>query len=173
MERQKVLVQLKAAGKIGTPVNPETFAAWQEQKRLARQADIKRRVETELRKKKGGKGLSVLSGRDLYEYRKELFTKMDDEDDNNAIYNYNSNDNDNNGNDNENTISKQQQQQSSIGTSENGNDDNKNGTRNGTIQNCQDGTTNDTKSMDQVASKIQSDLFLQGDDEDLDEIDDD
>lgn len=35
-------------------------------------------VEAELRKKKGGKGLSVLSGRDLYEYKKELF--VDDED---------------------------------------------------------------------------------------------
>jgi len=30
-------------------------------------------VERELRKKKGGKGLGVLSGRALYEYKRDLF----------------------------------------------------------------------------------------------------
>lgn len=38
-------------------------------------------MEAEFKKKKGGKGLSVLTGRDLYEYKKELFSKADDEDD--------------------------------------------------------------------------------------------
>jgi hypothetical protein len=35
-------------------------------------------VETELRKKKGGKGLAVLSGRDLYEYKRDLFIVSDE-----------------------------------------------------------------------------------------------
>ena len=35
-------------------------------------------VEAEFRKKKGGKGLSVLSGRDLFEYKRDLFKDDDD-----------------------------------------------------------------------------------------------
>lgn len=72
-QRQKKVAELKASGKKGTPVTPETFRAWQERKRK-RKADAARKlVEAELKKKKGGKGLAVLSGRDLYEYKKDLF----------------------------------------------------------------------------------------------------
>ena len=33
-----------------------------------------------MKKKKGGKGLSVLSGRELYNYRKDLFKDQDEDD---------------------------------------------------------------------------------------------
>lgn len=78
-ERQKKVEELKKSG-MGTKVTPESFAAWQERKRKRRAEEAKKLVETELRKKKGGKGLAVLSGRDLYEYKKDLFTLVDEED---------------------------------------------------------------------------------------------
>lgn len=76
-KRQKLVMELKASGKPGTPVTPETFNIWQDKKRKRRAEEAKKLVEAELKKKKGGKGLSILSGRDLYEYKKELF--VDDE----------------------------------------------------------------------------------------------
>lgn len=76
-QRQKLVAELKASGKPGTPVTPETFAAWQEAKRKKKAEAAKKLVEAELKKKKG-KGLAVLSGRDLYEYKRDLF--VDDED---------------------------------------------------------------------------------------------
>jgi hypothetical protein len=69
---------LRASGIKGTPVTPESFAAWKERKQKAKLEAAKKMVEAEFRKKKGGKGLSVLSGRDLYEYKRDLF--KDDED---------------------------------------------------------------------------------------------
>jgi hypothetical protein len=78
-QRQKLVTELKKSGK-GTPVTPETFAAWKERKRKIKQDAAKKMVQAELRKKKGGKGLSILSGRDLYEYKKDLFDKVDDDD---------------------------------------------------------------------------------------------
>ncbi len=75
-QRQLKVAELKASGK-GTPVTPETFAAWQEGKRKRKAELEKKLVEAELKKKKGGKGLSVLSGRALYEYKRDLF--LDDE----------------------------------------------------------------------------------------------
>jgi hypothetical protein len=76
-ERQRKVEELKGAGK-GTPVTAETFAEWQERKRKKRAAEIKKAVEAEFRKKKG-KGLSVLSGRDLYEFKRDVFKDMDDD----------------------------------------------------------------------------------------------
>ena len=64
----------------GTKVTPESFSVWQEKKRKRRAEAARKLVETELRKKKGGKGLAVLSGRDLYEYKKDLFTIVDEND---------------------------------------------------------------------------------------------
>jgi hypothetical protein len=75
-QRQIKVAELKASGK-GTPVTPETFAAWKESKRKRKAEEEKKLVEAELKKKKGGKGLSVLSGRALYEYKRDLF--LDDE----------------------------------------------------------------------------------------------
>jgi len=75
-QRQKKVLELKTSGK-GTPVTPETFKTWQEKKRKRKADKSKELVEAELKKKKGGKGLAVLSGRALYEYKRELF--LDDE----------------------------------------------------------------------------------------------
>ena len=99
----------------GTKVTPESFSIWQAKKRKRKQEIAKKMVERgtqlklsstytclplscniyfycliqyfntshftltstysflELKKKKGGKGLAVLSGRALYEYKKDLF----------------------------------------------------------------------------------------------------
>lgn len=78
-QRQKKLKELKASGKKGTPLTEATFKAWQERKRKRKEAAAKKLVETEMKKKKGGKGLSVLSGRELYNYKKALFKDQDGE----------------------------------------------------------------------------------------------
>ena len=77
-QRQKKLRELKASGVKGTPVTEETFKAWQEKKRKRKAAETKKLVEKEMKKKKGGKGLSVLSGRELYNYKKDLFKDQED-----------------------------------------------------------------------------------------------
>jgi hypothetical protein len=79
-QRQQKLKELKASGKVGTPVTEVSFKEWQERKRKRKEAEIKKVVEAEMRKKKGGKGLSVLSGRELYNYKKELFKDEEGED---------------------------------------------------------------------------------------------
>jgi len=76
-QRQAKLNELKASGKKGTPVTEETFKAWQERKRKRKQDRIKKKVDAEMKKKKGGKGLSILSGRELYNYKKDLFRDQD------------------------------------------------------------------------------------------------
>jgi DRG Family Regulatory Proteins, Tma46 len=76
--RQAKVAEMKKAGK-GTPVTPESFAAWQERKRARRQAENKKLVEAEFRKKKGGKGLAILTGRDLFEYKRDLFLDREDD----------------------------------------------------------------------------------------------
>lgn len=125
-ERQKKVAELKKNGE-GTKVTPETFAAWQEQKRKKRAEAAKKLVEAEMRKKKGGKGLAVLSGRDLFEYRQELFN----------VENL---------------------------TGEEGEE------REGNADEDENGVSEDAVSG--VAAKVQSDLFIEGDDEDLDDLDD-
>jgi len=132
MQRTKLVAELKQQGKTGTPVTPETFAAWQDKKRKARADAARKKVEAEFKKKKGGKGLSVLSGRDLYEYKRDLFVDKDDDD----------------GADEGPTG--MSRQSSAVSDSNHG-----------------------TKDVEKVAEKVQSDLFLEGDDEDLDDLDDD
>ena len=85
-ERQRKVDELKKLGK-GTPVTPETFAAWQEGKRKKRAEEIRKTVEAEFRKKKG-KGLSVLTGRDLYEFKRDVFKDMDDDAEDGASVGY-------------------------------------------------------------------------------------
>ena len=130
-QRQRKVAELKASGKPGTPVNPETFAAWQEKKRKRKADEAKKKVEAELKKKKGGKGLSVLSGRALYEYKQDLFKDQDDGEDVTM------------------------------------NDSTQEGGENGNAKSTPD------NAVEQVAEKVQSDLFLEGDDDDLDDLDDD
>mmetsp|Transcript_58178 Transcript_58178/g.168554 ORF Transcript_58178/g.168554 Transcript_58178/m.168554 type:complete len:286 (-) Transcript_58178:856-1713(-) len=126
-ERQKKVAELKKSGK-GTPVNPETFAAWMEKKRKKREAEAKKMVDAEMRKKKGGKGLAVLSGRDLFSYKQDLF---------------NVDENSPEGQDDE--------KLSSVDEKKDDQNDN---------------------AVEEVAAKVQSELFLEGDD-DLDDLDDD
>jgi hypothetical protein len=115
-QRQVKVAELKASGK-GTPITPESFAVWQDKKRKRRQDEAKKIVEAELRKKKGGKGLGVLSGKDLYEYKKDLFKDHNE------------------------------------------------------FEEDPDMQVTDEK-VGEVAAKVESKLFLAGDDEDLDDLDD-
>lgn len=111
-QRQALVKKLYESGKPGIPVTEETFKEWQERKRQRHREEAKKLVEAELKKKKGGKGLAVLSGRDLYEYKRELFV-----DDQGAI---------------------------------------------------------DESNVEEVAAMVESDLFLQGEDDDLpSDLDDD
>jgi hypothetical protein len=152
MQRQKKVAELKKAGK-GTPVTPETFAAWQTRKRQQRTEAARKKVEAEFKKKKGGKGLAVLSGRDLYEYKKELFADRDDNDADGDS------DNDDGGNNND-------------GSNNNHNNSNKATTEQDETAAAPSGVS-DTTDVHQVAAKVQSDLFLEGDDDDLDDLEDD
>lgn len=124
-QRQKKLADLKAKNIKGTPVTEESFKAWQEKKRKAKQDAARKLVEAEMKKKKGGKGLSVLSGRDLFEYKRDLF--KDDED--------------------------------------------ANDTKVADIDEEEDNRKQPSL-VEEVTDKVQSDLFLEGDDDDLDDLDD-
>jgi hypothetical protein len=75
-----------------------------------------------MKKKKGGKGLSVLSGRELYQYKQDLFKDQEDDYD---------------------------------GAGESGLD------------------SVDASGVEAVAEKVQKDLFLDEDVDDLDDLDDD
>lgn len=131
-ERQKKIAELQKKGVKGTPVTPETFAAWQERKRQRRLTEAKKTVEAELRKKKGGKGLSVLSGRDLYEYKRDLFDKVDDDDQDNGV-----------------EYRRSESDVTSLSArSSNG-------------------------AVEALADNVKADLFLDGNDDDLDDLDDD
>ncbi|KAJ1451321.1 hypothetical protein M885DRAFT_530087 [Pelagophyceae sp. CCMP2097] len=75
---EKARAEFKASGVVGTPVTLATFTAWKAAK-LEKKLDAKRAlIKAEQLKKKGGKGLSILSGRDLYLMQKDLF--VDDAD---------------------------------------------------------------------------------------------
>jgi hypothetical protein len=145
MLRSKLVEDLKKEGKTGTPINPETFGIWQEKKRQKRAEEAAKKVEAELRKKKGGKGLSVLSGKDLYQYKRELFTKIDEGDGKDDVAM---------------TLPTRDER------TDNDDDDNDN--------NNDDGVdTNTTTDVNELAANVQSDLFLNQDDDDLDDILDD
>jgi hypothetical protein len=131
-QRQQKLKELKASGKAGTPVTEASFKEWQERKRKRKEAEIKKVVEAELRKKKGGKGLSVLSGRELYNYKKDLF--KDDEGDDVEV----------------------------VGVMGDGDGD-------AVISN---GSAPAGVGVEAVIEKVEKDLFLDGDDDDLDDLDD-
>jgi LAS superfamily LD-carboxypeptidase LdcB len=158
VERQKKVAELKAKGIAGTPVTPETFAIWQDKKRQQRAEQAKKLVEAEFKKKKGGKGLAVLSGRDLYEYKKDLFQINDDD-----------------------VIDEGEEQQQEqpqpppngmgIGTTAT----TTSASATTTATDGQMGNNNDIPSVEvqEVVEKVQTDLFLAGDDDDLDDLEDD
>jgi len=145
-QRQAKVQQLKDSGNKGTPVTEETFKAWQDKKKKRKLEAARKLVEAEMKKKKGGKGLSVLTGRALYEYKKDLFKDADDDDVAVAV-----------------------------------NDDKKhtapNEQENGKIQ-AEETAVKDpppqevVKEVNTVAERVQSDLFLEGDDNELDDLDD-
>ena len=139
-QRQRKLKELKAAGKAGTPVTEATFKEWQERKRKRKEAEIKKVVEAEMRKKKGGKGLSVLSGRELYNYKKELFKDQEGD-----------------------TVDVVAMARGGIGATP--------GETDGTT------STNKNEAMsvgvETVIEKVEKKLFLDGEDDDLDDLDDD
>ena len=145
-QRQKMVAQLKASGKPGTKVTPESFAVWQEAKRKKRQEEAKKKVEAEMKKKKGGKGLSVLSGRDLFEYKRDLFKDRDDDDDGGIL-------------DVNQPGASTAPAVSAKASPQNGKAINDSQQENGGVE--------------KVAAQVQSDLFLEGDDDDLDDIEDD
>ena len=137
--RSKLVEDLKKEGKTGTPINPETFGIWQEKKRLKRASEVAKKVEAELRKKKGGKGLSILSGRDLYQYKRELFTKIDEGDGKDDVAMILPSRDDRADSDEENNNS----------------------------------ASDDNNIVNDMATKVQADLFLNENDDDLDDIMDD
>lgn len=146
-QRQAMVEKLKASGKKGTPVTPETFAAWQERKRKRHADTAKKMVEAEFKKKKGGKGLSVLSGKDLFEYRKELF-----EDDDEALAG----------------IAEESAPPSRADSGVGGEAEEGAG---GEEKKSADGGGDGE--VEAVTKQVQSDLFLEGDsDDDLDDLDD-
>mmetsp|Transcript_23855 Transcript_23855/g.51541 ORF Transcript_23855/g.51541 Transcript_23855/m.51541 type:complete len:290 (-) Transcript_23855:201-1070(-) len=126
-QRQAKLKEFKDAGTKGTPVTEASFKIWQDNKRKRKQATAKKLVEAEMRKKKGGKGLSVLSGRELYNYKKDLF--KDQEGASNDIVA---------------DVTKGEEKSSKDGT----------------------------VGVDAVAEKVEKNLFLDGDDDDLDDLED-
>jgi len=145
-QRQAMVQQLKDSGNNGTPVTEETFKAWQDKKKKRKLDAARKLVEAEMKKKKGGKGLSVLTGRALYEYKKDLFKDADDDDIAVAV-----------------------------------NDDKKhtapNEEENGKIQDEETAVKDPppeevVKEVKKVAERVQSDLFLEGDDDELDDLDD-
>jgi hypothetical protein len=65
--------KMRSEGKSGTPVTEATLAKWKSDRVERRRLAAVAKVEAELRKKKGGKGLSVLSGKELFAYDHSLF----------------------------------------------------------------------------------------------------
>lgn len=66
----------KALTGPGTPVNAETFKAWKEKKEAERLAAVEE-SRKEMAKKTGGKGLTAMSGKDLFHYDASLFVDDD------------------------------------------------------------------------------------------------
>ena len=69
--------KLAESGVPGTPITEASFAEWKKRKEEQRKKEAEERVKAEQTKRKGGKGLSVLSGRDLFKFDASLF-KDDD-----------------------------------------------------------------------------------------------
>lgn len=184
-QRQAKVAELKAANVKGTPVTPESFAIWRNRKRQQKIDANKKLVQAELRKKKGGKGLSILSGRDLFEYKRELFKDREDDDIDGDDNNDNDNNDDNDNIDNGEMESSQQQQQRNM--NENGNtsrshDDTDTNGMNGQQQKSKqqpqlssisETNANSHNGSNDLAEKMNSELFLQEDDIDIDDLEED
>ena len=69
--------KLAESGAPGTPITESSFAEWKKRKEERKKKEAEERVKAEQTKKKGGKGLSVLSGKELFSFDASLF-KDDD-----------------------------------------------------------------------------------------------
>jgi hypothetical protein len=69
--------KLAESGVPGTPITEASFAEWRTRKEERRKREAEERVKAEQTKKKGGKGLAVLSGKELFTFDASLF-KDDD-----------------------------------------------------------------------------------------------
>eukprot|EP01041_Mallomonas_annulata_P007339 gene7339-14984_t len=69
--------KLQTEGKKGTPVTEESFAKWRAAKLIRKQEEAEERLRIEQSKKKGGRGLSVLSGKELFNFNAALFVDDD------------------------------------------------------------------------------------------------
>ena len=137
MERQNKVEELKKSGKL-TPITEESFKVWQDRKRKARAEEAKKLVEKEMKKKKGGKGLAVLSGRALYEYKQSLFDVGDQEED---VDTSAMEEDDEDADDDEAVKQEETPERLEVDVAD-------------------------------VAAQVESNLFLEGDDDDLDDLDD-
>eukprot|EP00752_Nemacystus_decipiens_P009197 g8216.t1 len=86
--------KLHREGKKGTPVNEETLAKWIADRKAKKLAEERRKVQAEMKKKNKGKGLSVLSGRALFDYDANLFVDDADAADNDTMKQRNDEDDD-------------------------------------------------------------------------------
>ncbi|CAM9819668.1 unnamed protein product, partial [Ectocarpus sp. 13 AM-2016] len=89
--------KLHREGKQGTPVNQETLAKWKADRKAKKLAEERRKVQAEMKKKNKGKGLSILSGRALYDYDATLFEDDADAVDNDTMKQRNDEDDDEDG----------------------------------------------------------------------------
>lgn len=72
--------KMRSEGLQGTPVTERTLAEWKARKAERLRLAAVAKVAAELKKKKGGKGLSVLSGKELFAYNASLFVDDDEAD---------------------------------------------------------------------------------------------
>lgn len=69
--------KMRSEGRAGTPVTEKTLGEWKARKAEKLRLLAVAKVAAELKKKKGGKGLSVLSGKELFAYNAALFVDDD------------------------------------------------------------------------------------------------
>mmetsp|Transcript_22885 Transcript_22885/g.42042 ORF Transcript_22885/g.42042 Transcript_22885/m.42042 type:complete len:327 (+) Transcript_22885:76-1056(+) len=157
--------KMRSAGNMGTPVTEVTLAKWKADRAARRALVAKDKVEAEMRKKKGGKGLSVLSGRELFIYNQSLF--VDDEDADNDEYERHSDAEDD------------EEDEEGHGCSGLGGDDYLGAEDTSSVGDTSRGAaeageaTKVEAASEQVAVALQESLYLDGSDDDFDDLDDD
>jgi len=145
---------LKKSGEKGTPLTDQILQAWLDKKRKRRAAKAEKPVEAELKRRRATRvGLAVLSGQDLYEYNRDMF-RDNDEDDAAAVEagaDGGSGGGSSGGFVDDGNRPKGGDAEEKKGPDENGGDD----------------------AVRKVADQVNSELFLEGDDDNLDDIDED
>lgn len=75
---------MRQQGRQGTPITAETFALWKQRKAARLRQEAETALKAEQLKRKGGKGLSLLSGKQLFAHDASLFVDDDDAHDSKA-----------------------------------------------------------------------------------------